>query len=59
MISIAASAPLPAWIMSYHFAARRVREHLGLAREQVREEAHVVRVVGHHEKVERGPELHG
>ena len=57
MISIAASAPLPDWIMSYHLRPVRVGQHLGVAREELREEAHVVRVIGHHEEVERTGEL--
>ena len=39
-------------------AARRVGEDLRLAREEVGEEAHVVRVIGDHEEVERARELH-
>ncbi len=38
-------------------AARGVGEHLGLAREEVGEEAHVVRVVGDDEEIERAREL--
>ena len=58
MISIAASAPLPDWIISYHFRPVGSREHFGLPREEVGEEAHVVRVVADHEEIERAGELH-
>jgi hypothetical protein len=35
----------------------RVGEKFGLARKQIGDEAHVVRVIGHHEKVERAREF--
>jgi hypothetical protein len=35
------------------FAAQRIGQELRLAREQIREKAHVVRVIGHDEKIER------
>ena len=40
------------------FAAGRVGEDFGLAREQIRKEAHIVGVIGDHEEVERTRELH-
>ncbi len=40
-------------------AARRVGEHLGLAREEIGEEAHVVRVIRDDEEIERARELRG
>ena len=40
------------------FAARRIGQDLGLAGEQVREEAHVVGVIGDHQEVERTRQLH-
>ena len=54
----AASAPFPDWIRSYHLRPVGIREHLGLSREEIGEEAHVVGVVGDDEKVERARELH-
>ena len=58
MISIAASAPLPDLIRSYHLRPVGSASSSGLPREEVREEAHVVRVVGDDEEVERARELH-
>jgi hypothetical protein len=39
-------------------SAGRVRQQGGLARQQLREEAHVVGMVGHDQKVERSGQLH-
>jgi hypothetical protein len=38
--------------------AGRIRQHVGLPRKEIRKEAHVVRVVGHDEEVERSRQLH-
>ena len=40
-------------------AAHRVGEDLGLARDEIGEEAHVVRVIGDDEEIERARELRG
>ena len=57
IISRAASAPLPDLDHVVPAPAGRIGEHLGLAGEQLREEAHVVGVVGDDEEVERTGEL--
>ena len=51
-----ASCP-PFWIMSYQRLPVGSARYVGIAREQLREEAHVVGVVGHHDEVERAREL--
>ena len=53
MISMAASAPWPPTIMSCHFRPVGSAMMFGFAGQQIREEAHVVGVVGDDEKVER------
>ena len=57
MISIAASAPFPAWIMSYHLRPVGSASISGLPASRSREEAHVVGVIGHDQKVERPRQL--
>ena len=57
MISSAASRALAGLDHVVPLAARRVGEDFGLAGEEVGEEAHVVRVVGDHQEVERAREL--
>ena len=57
MISIAASAPLPDWIMSYQRRPVGSASMFGIAGEELREEAHVVGVVGDDQKIERPRQL--
>ena len=57
MISIAASAPLPDLIMSYHLRPVGSARSSGLPAKRSREEAHVVRVVGDDEEIERPRQL--
>ena len=57
IISIAASAPLPDWIMSYQRRPVGSARMLGLAGKEVREEPHIVGVVGDDEEIERPRQL--
>ena len=57
MISTAAAAPWPRLDHVVPAATQRVGEELGLAGEEVGEEAHVVGVVGDDEEVERPRQL--
>ena len=57
MISSAALAPWPDWIMSYHLRPCGSASKLGLAGREVGEEAHIVGVVGDDQEVERPRQL--
>ena len=52
-MSRAASAPWPDWIMSYHLRPERIGEDLRLAGQEIREEAHIVGVIGDDQEIER------
>jgi hypothetical protein len=53
MISSAACAPLPDLIMSYHLRPRRSASISGFPANRSGKIAHVVRVIGDHEEIER------
>ena len=57
MISTAAVAPWPDWIMSYQRRPVGSARSSGLAGKQIREEAHVVGMVGDDEEIERPRQL--
>ena len=57
MSSIAAAAPWPDWIMSYHRRPLGSASDIRLAGQQVVEEAHIVGMVGDDQEVERPRQL--
>ena len=57
MMSTAACAPLPELISSYHLRPCGVASRAGIAADQLREKAHAVRVIGHHEEIQRPRQL--
>ena len=54
---MAACAPLPELISSYHFRPCGVASRRGIAADQLREKAHAVRVVCHHQEIQRSRKL--
>ena len=56
-MSMAASAPWPDWIMSYHLRPSGSARISGFPAEQVGEEAHIVGMVGDDEEIERPRQL--
>jgi len=57
MMSIAAAAPWPDLQHLVPLLALGIGQDLWTAAHQQREEAHAVRVIGHHEEVERSRQL--